>query len=144
MSSISTEQYDYLMSLGKVFKEEVTMDLSKQWTKDIISIDGRENFMLDYRKGKIEFNKISLNTRYRQNICLVRLCTMKAHTNPPPDNTRYPGAHLHIYDEVYGDAMAYPISVVGLSEPLTREEAFSKFSEFCKITIPRLQIVIGS
>lgn len=142
MSSLSIEQYDYLMGLGKRFVDDSTLALAKNWSKDLLSIDEREAFILDYTKGRIEFKKMSLNKRYRSNIVLVRLCTMKRHTNP--DGTIFPDAHVHLYDEIYGNAVAYPISVIGLSSPFTHEEAFEKFTAFCKITSPRIQAVIGA
>lgn len=142
MSSISIEQYEYLMTLQKRFVEDITLDLNKPWSQELVSLDERESFILDYTRGQVEFKKMSLNKRYRSNIVLARLCTLKRHTNP--DGTVFPDAHVHLYDEMHGNAIAYPISHIGLSQPFTHEEAFEKFSIYCKITSPRLQTVIGA
>jgi len=142
MSSITKEQFEYLMNLRKRFLNDDTVDLSRAWSKEVISLDERESFLIDFDKSTYEVRKMKLNERYRTSIVLIRLCTKKRHTNP--DGTVFPDAHVHIYTEEFGDAEAHPVSILGLKDGFTNDDAYNAFMDFCNVTSPRLQMMIES
>lgn len=138
MGAISEEQFRHLMSLPKHFVDDSLIELRTPWTREVKSDDEKESFQVDYYKGRAEIRKITVNKRYRTTVVLARLCTLKRHTNP--DGSMFEGAHFHLYDEEYGDAIAHPISVLGLDDEFEIIDAFCAFTEYCKIgSLPRIQ-----
>ena len=60
----------------------------------LISVDNRENFILDVTRSSINLEKGSYQNRVRRTVVLVRLCFGdKPHTNP--DGNVIEGSHLH-------------------------------------------------
>lgn len=74
----------------------------------LVSLDRREDFLLDVTRSQINIAKISHQNRARQVVVLMRLDVNGApHRNP--DGEEILGPHLHIYKEDFGDKWAYPL-----------------------------------
>jgi hypothetical protein len=74
----------------------------------LVSANGRENFHLDIRRGKIDLSKGTYQNRSRQIVILARL----DFGGPPhrnPDDIEVPSPHIHVYKEGYGDKWAIPL-----------------------------------
>jgi hypothetical protein len=72
----------------------------------LLSVDQRENFMLDIRRSRVNLLKGSYQNRGRRVEPLVRLCFGSgSHYNPDEEEIGSP--HIHIYREVYRDKWAY-------------------------------------
>ena len=70
--------------------------------------DGREHFILDVRRNRVNLRKGTYQNRARTTIVLARLDFGGApHRNP--DGEEVPSPHLHLYREGYGDAWAYSL-----------------------------------
>ena len=99
------------------------------------SPDKREQFLLDIRRGRIDLQKATNQSRARQVVVLVRLDLGGApHRNP--DDSEVPCPHLHLYREGYGDkwAIAAPASAFPRVDDLwgTLED----FMRYCRVTEP--------
>ncbi len=101
---------------------EITASIDRREI-ELVSIDGRELFILDIgRTGVVEF-KYKLQKRARRNIVLRRLDWIGSpHTNPEVDNlpsgindamngVEVACPHIHIYIEGWGDKWAVPAHV---------------------------------
>src|SRR5690349_3665382 len=74
----------------------------------LVSIDKRENFILDVARGRIDLRKGTYQNRARQTVILVRLdFGGQPHRNP--DGVEVSSPHLHVYREGYGDKWAIPV-----------------------------------
>ena len=99
----------------------------------LISIDAREEFLLDISRGRIDLNKVTYQNRVQQVIILLRLdIGSKPHRNP--DGEEVPAPHLHIYREGYGDKWAYPIPKGDFREPTDVFQTLEDFMDYCYIT----------
>ena len=99
------------------------------------SADKRERFLLDLNRGRINLQKVTMQTRGRQVIVLVRLDLAGApHRNP--DGEDIPAPHLHIYREGYGDKWAIPVPADQFRTTDDVWMAFEDFLEYCNITQP--------
>jgi len=74
----------------------------------LISVDGREHFFLDLRRGRVNLRKGTYQTRARKVVILARLdfCG-PPHRNPDDEEVGSP--HLHLYQEGFGDKWAFPV-----------------------------------
>jgi hypothetical protein len=103
----------------------------------LISIDKRENFILDVYRGRIDLLKGTYQHRSRQVIILIRLdFGGQPHRNP--DDGHVPSPHLHVYREGYGDRWAIPIPedvFPNIGDPWA---TLDHFMLFCNITRPPL------
>ena len=99
------------------------------------SADNRERFLLDLNRGRINLQKVTMQTRGRQVIVLVRLDLAGApHRNP--DGEDIPAPHLHIYREGYGDKWAIPVPADQFRTTDDVWMAFEDFLQYCNITQP--------
>ena len=70
-------------------------------TVPLVSIDKREQFLLDLSRGKIEMARVKFQNRTRKVIVLARLdLSGRLHRNP--DGMELTCPHLHLYREGYG------------------------------------------
>lgn len=75
----------------------------------LVSKDGRQKFLLDIRKARIDLVKGTYQNRARHTIILARLdIGGPPHRNP--DGAEIPCPHLHVYREGFGDKWAFPLS----------------------------------
>lgn len=105
----------------------------------LMSIDGREKFILDVSRRKIELSRNKFQTRARECIVLARLdLDDTPHRNP--DGEDVPGPHLHIYREGYGDSWALPLSderyKTIFSDPKNCIKTLEEFMRWCEIIDP--------
>ena len=118
-------------------------------TIPIVSIDGRESFLLDInRKGSIRLTRCTYQERYRGIIILVRLdIDGPPHTNPEvaavplPYFIPYNGLtincpHLHLYVEGYMDRWAIPAPANEFPNTTDLNKTLEDFFRYCKITEP--------
>jgi len=102
---------------------------------DIKSFDEQEKFKLDLNRGRINLKKVTMQTRGRATIVLVRLDLEGApHRNP--DGTEVSTPHLHQYKEGYGDKWAYPLSQEKFSDVSNLNVTLGEFMRYCNIVRP--------
>ena len=99
------------------------------------SADRREQFLLDLSRGRINLQKVKMQTRGRQVLVLVRLDLGGApHRNP--DGEEIPVPHLHVYREGYGDKWAMPVPTDQFRAVTDVWMTLEDFMRFCNITQP--------
>ena len=99
------------------------------------SADRREQFLLDLSRGRINLQKVKMQTRGRQVIVLVRLDLGGApHRNP--DGEEIPVPHLHVYREGYGDKWTMPVPTDQFRAGTDVWMILEDFMRFCNITQP--------
>lgn len=104
-------------------------------TAPLISIDGRERFSLDLRRGRIDLSKGTYQTRGRQVVILARLDFGGApHRNPDGEEIGSP--HLHLYREGYGDKWAFPVPEDQFTDQNDLQITLDDFMRFCNIVDP--------
>lgn len=140
--SLKQDTFNNLLTLKKAFEDTSTISLSSAWTKDILSLESKDKFILDYRRGKIEVRKYSFNKRVRGSVVMVRYCSLKRHTNP--DGVVFEGSHFHMYKEGFDDKVAFSVRDTLGIDPNTssREEILAAICKFCNIQDPSIQIGI--
>ena len=101
----------------------------------IQSVDGREHFLLDMSRGRIDLRKVTMQTRGRQIVVLVRLDLGGApHRNPDGEEIGTP--HIHLYREGYGDKWAFPIPRDSFPDPSDVWSTMEDFFRYCNVTRP--------
>jgi hypothetical protein len=99
------------------------------------SLDEREHFSLDIRRGRIALAKVTYQNRARQTIILARLdLGGPPHRNPNGEEIGCP--HLHLYREGYGDKWAYPMPASQFEDPDDLWQTLQDFLAFCNVTVP--------
>lgn len=98
------------------------------------SSDRREQFLLNLRRARIDLAKVTMQTRARQVVVLVRLDLGGApHRNP--DEQDVPPPHLHIYRQGFGDKWAVPVPAeIRVSDGLAA--TLKDFLAYCHVTQP--------
>lgn len=139
--AISQLEFEFLMGLNKKFATGQELEIGPapmKWTREINSLDSHDTFLIDYNRGRIQLLKFTVNKRYRQTICLIRLDSVGRHTNP--DGKVFDGPHIHFYRDGYDDKFAFPIEDAGIKDPTNVENSIKEFLEFCNIrNIPPIQ-----
>ena len=97
----------------------------------------REDFLLDLRRGRIEFNKVTMQNRARQVVVLARLDLVgRPHRNP--DGEEIPTPHLHLYREGISDKWAMPVPTDHFADLDNLWSTLNDFTRYCNITKPPL------
>ena len=111
-------------------------------TIPLVSVDGRESFLLDLRRGRINLAKNMYQNRARQVFVLARLDVGGApHRNP--DGVMIPCPHLHLYREGYNDRWAIPVPSNQFSSPDDDAQTLRDFMNYCNVTLPpAMQLVL--
>jgi hypothetical protein len=135
---LTQAEAEALMALEKHSVDDRTWDyggLAGIIAIPLISVDRREHFLLDIRRGRIALQKGNYQNRARQAVILARL----DFGGPPhrnPDGEEVPCPHLHVYREGYGDKWAgrapenlFPSG----SEPW---DMLQQFMRFCNVSRP--------
>lgn len=108
---ISQAEADALFQMQKARMDNSVHDFPLPGENVMVSLqstDGRERFILDVSRGKIEIKKATYQSRYHKVIILTRLDLFgPPHTNP--DGTIVECPHIHKYKEGYGDKWAYTL-----------------------------------
>lgn len=101
----------------------------------LVSLDGREEFMLDVTTSSIKLSKLMLQNRARTTAILVRLEIDGApHRNP--DDVELPCPHIHLYREGFNDRWAYPVPPEHFRNLSDRRKTIEDFMRFCHIVKP--------
>ncbi|MHB1463717.1 MAG: DUF6978 family protein [Thermoleophilia bacterium] len=100
----------------------------------LVSVNKREQFILDISQGRIDLAKVKYQNRARQIIVLIRL-ELNAAPHRNPDGEEVPSPHIHIYREGYGDKWAYqiPEEFTDIDDP---QQSLDDFMKYCNITEP--------
>jgi hypothetical protein len=99
----------------------------------LISINKRENFLLDVTRGRINLKKATYQNRARTVVILARL-DIDGPPHENPDGQEIPCPHLHTYREGYGAKWA--VAAPATDFPRTNDlwGSLTDFMVFCKIT----------
>lgn len=100
----------------------------------LLSVDKKQEFLLDISKGRINLIKGKFQTRARRIIILARL----DFGGPPhrnPDDEEIPSPHLHIYREGFGVKFAFPIPKDIFTNIDDKMKLMGEFMDYCKITL---------
>jgi hypothetical protein len=149
---LTQSEADALIALGKkrTSNDTYNFPFSREiLTIPIISIDGRESFLLDInKKGSIKLTRCTYQERYRRIIILVRLdIDGQPHTNPEVDIVPLPYLipyngqtikcpHLHLYVEDYMDKWAIPAPANEFPNTKDLYKTLEDFFRYCNIIEP--------
>jgi len=143
--SLTQEEADHLLSIEKTFASasliEFHMTSPFQQTHDLISMDRREQFLLDVERGGRTRARLKFQTRARRTIVLARIdIAGKAHRNldhyPHRPGERFTGVHIHLYREGFGDRVAYlPEDLPAFQLPANPHDLdwLTAFLDYCNI-----------
>ncbi len=135
---LSQSEADLLRSLEKHRVDETTWTypgMGGALSIPLVSKNGREQFVLDIRRGRVNLAKGSYQNRARRVVVLLRLCFGGGpHENP--DGTPIGSPHIHIYREGYGDKWAEDLPVSDFADASNRWNTFQDFLRFCNIVEP--------
>lgn len=96
------------------------------------STDGREDFLLDVYRARIDLLKGTYQNRARHVVVLVRLdFGGRPHRNPDGEEIASP--HLHIYREGFADKWAYPVPANRFTNIQDAWLTLQDFMQFCNI-----------
>lgn len=110
-------------------------DLGGKITIPLVSTDGREEFLLDLHRARVNLAKGTYQNRSRQVVVLVRLDFGGApHRNP--DGEEIGSLHLHLYREGFGDKWAFPVPSDRFSDMGNSWQMLQDFMQFCNIVEP--------
>ena len=133
--TLTQAEADALLSLPK---KAVTDDVYEvpaaggKLTVPLVSHDGREEFLLDLYRGRIDLAKAKYQNRARRVVPLARLdINGRPHTNP--DGQSVPRTHLHLYREGFGLTWAFVVSPEQFPQPDDLAIALDDFLRFCHV-----------
>lgn len=132
--SLSRQEFDQILKLSKEFETAETVHLGPpplRWERSLIAPLTKDTFRLHFWRGSIEIRKYTYNKTFRTAIVLGRFDSRGRHTNP--DGTVFDGPHVHIYDEQYGDRIAYPISLLNLTDDAGMHDTFKAFLSYFNV-----------
>ena len=136
--NLTQAEADALIEMEKHRVTEEQTDFPMRGESKVLplqSADKRERFLLDLNRSRINLQKVTMQTRGRQVIVLVRLDLAGApHRNP--DGEDIPAPHLHLYREGYGDKWAIPVPADQFRTTDDVWMAFEDFLQYCNITQP--------
>jgi hypothetical protein len=101
----------------------------------LLSLDKREQFMLDVSRNQINLERGKYQHRARTCFVLVRL----DFGGPPhrnPDDEEVPCPHIHLYREGYGDSWASAIDVSTFPNIGDVNLTLDDFMRYCNISKP--------
>ena len=145
---LTQAEADTLLQMNKEFLEENPLEFSQaqpmNYERVLLSLDRREEFLLNVERGRRNRVRLKYQTRARKIVILARLdLNGPAHPNPPNSPYR-PGErllcpHLHRYTEGFEDRIAYNLSdVPGLNvrNPNNGLYCLEDFLRFCGVQQP--------
>jgi len=118
-SNLTQAEADALMALEKRRVDATEWNypnFGERVTVPLASIDGREAFLLDLRRARINLKKGTYQNRGRQVVVLARL----DFGGPPhrnPDGEEIGSPHLHLYREGFGDKWAFSCAKPAFPSP---------------------------
>lgn len=137
-TNLTQAEADQLIAMEKVRvddQQHYFPDAGGYISAPLTSVDQRESFLLDVRRGRINLTKATYQNRSQKITVLVRLdIEGPAHRNP--DGTEIPTPHIHIYREGYGDKWAEPIRSGLFPNTADLYQTMEDFMGYCNITRP--------
>ncbi|MYD30543.1 MAG: hypothetical protein F4X01_02865 [Nitrospira sp. SB0661_bin_20] len=137
-SNLTQAEADALMALEKRRVDATEWNypnFGERVTVPLVSIDGREAFLLDLRRTRINLKKGTYQNRGRQVVVLARLdFGSPPHRNPDGEEIGSP--HLHLYREGFGDKWAFPVSSQHFPYPDDPWQTLEDFMRFCNVIQP--------
>ena len=137
-SNLSQTEADVLIAMEKrrVDKNQWNYPaFGEQVTIPLVSTDGREAFLLDLHRARINLTKGTYQNRSRQVVVLVRLDFGGApHRNPDGEEIGVP--HLHLYREGFGDKWAFSVPSDRFPDVENSWQTLQDFMRFCHIVEP--------
>jgi hypothetical protein len=138
-SDLTQSEADALIALEKHRTDEQEWDFpmgGESVCVPLQSDDGREQFLLDISRGRIDLGKVKMQNRGRQVVVLVRLdLGGPPHRNPDGEEIGTP--HIHVYREGYGDKWAFPLPV-DFGAVADLRTTLDDFFRYCNVTRPPL------
>lgn len=136
--NLTQAEADALLAMQKRRSDDTEWsypDLGGYITIPLVSIDRREPFLLDLRRGRIDLSKGTYQNRGRQVVILARLDFGGApHRNPDGEEIGSP--HLHLYREGFGDKWAFPVPGDYFPNPHDAWRTLQDFMRYCNIVEP--------
>ena len=137
-TDLSQQEADELIQLEKKRIDQTNWRYPQPGGKvsiPLVSLDGKEDFLLDILRGRVDIAKITHQNRCRKVVGLLRL-DMGAAPHRNPDGTEIPAPHLHIYREGYGLTWAHPLPSGAFKNPSDPGQTLGDFMEYCRIVDP--------
>ena len=138
---LTQSEFIQLIGYKKKFEKNDQITLGPhphRWTRDIVSLESHDTFLLDFSRTSIKIEKFSLNKRFKTAIILLRYCSSGIHTNP--DLSTIDGAHIHLYREDYDDKFAFDPMEIGIQPTFGMEQILKKILEYTNIeALPTIQ-----
>lgn len=107
-------------------------DFGGRITIPLVSVDRREQFLLDLRRSGLDLTKGTYQNRGRLVVVLVRLdFGGSPHRNP--DGNRIESPHIHLYREGYGDKWAFPVPGEKFQNLSDAWQTLEDFMAYCNI-----------
>ena len=101
----------------------------------LVSRNGRERFLLDLYRGRIDIAKVTYQNRARKRLVLVRLdLGGRPHRNP--DGSRIGSPHIHLYREGYEDKWAFPVPGPQFADLSDAWRTLEDFMRYCNVVDP--------
>ena len=135
--NLTQAEADALIAIAKrrVNEEHHHFPLGSKLSIPLESTTGREQFMLDVSRGRIDLHKVTYQNRARQVVILVRL-DIEGTPHHNPDHQEVPCPHLHVYREGYGDKWAMPVPLSAFHNLSDLWHALQDFMRYCNIVEP--------
>lgn len=135
---LSQQEADYLFRLEKKRARSEVVNwpaLGKKVSVALLSLDEKEQFVLDVERSYVKISKLTVQNRARTTVILARLDIDGApHRNP--DDSEVPCPHLHLYREGYNDKWAVPVPLESFSNLGSRKQIIDDFMRYCSIIDP--------
>jgi hypothetical protein len=139
---ISQDEADELLATPKEMVDRgiILIPVGRRQSRDLVSLDGRHEFLLDINRATINIAKITYQTRARKAVVLARLDLDGApHTNLDGEMVDCP--HLHVYREGFDDKWARRLDPRLFSDPVDMVTVLSDFARLCAIqSLPPVQV----
>jgi hypothetical protein len=137
---ISQEQADLLLQMQKRRRDETLWSfpgISDSISVPLASMDGREEFILDVARGRIDLLKATYQNRARHILVLARL-DLGGPPHRNPDGEEISSPHLHLYREGFDTKWACALPPDQFTNPANLFESLQHFMAFCKVVEPPL------
>ena len=134
IANLKTSEALALLKREKFYEEDKSYDFPLQG--NVLSLEifshkpERISFLLDISRKSFSLKKCTFQHRVYTSIILARLDLGSRHRNP--DNTEIQGPHLHVYNEMFGDKWAYPLSAE-FSNPEDMFLTLDQFMNYCHV-----------
>ncbi|MCY4174135.1 MAG: hypothetical protein OXF25_08775 [Cyanobacteria bacterium MAG CAR3_bin_5] len=132
---LTQSEADALIKLKKRPKNDDPIDLPDMGGKigvPLVSLDKKESFDLDIRRGRIDLRKGTSQLRTQQIVILLRLdYNGSPHRNP--DGSEIGCSHLHVYREGYADKWAYELPDGVFSDLNDHWQTLQDFLQYCSV-----------